>query len=201
MVSGALEAVPQELLVRIPRHGLKEPALASPLGNTYLHTGSALGRQPFREEPRLGWQVRNQHSAGHTPRRVGPVVGRYHLVHQLGRFQVLNALHHETLATHNPSVPDIEHLDGSLEVITGNAEDVNLLVCRTDHLLTLKDPPDARQTVPLACCGLEVQGLGGCLHLFSEAGHNPVGVALEEPDQLTHDLAVGGAVYLADTRP
>src|SRR2546422_668403 len=75
---------------------------------------------------------------------------------------------------------------------------VEVLVAVGHHLLLLDGLVHAGQPVPQPGGPLELEGVGGVPHLALEAADDGPGLALEELDEVGHQVVVVGVVDLAD---
>src|SRR5262249_11492343 len=82
------------------------------------------------------------------------------------------------LAAHDPALADEEDLDGGLQVVLGDADDVEVLVAVGHHLLALDGLAHRGQPVPDPGRQLVLQAVGRGLHLLLEATDHGVGVAV-----------------------
>ena len=78
---------------------------------------------------------------------------------------VLDLVDDEALAPDDPTPPDVEDLHRRLQLVLGEADDIEVLGRVGHHLLALDGPPDGRQAVADAGRPLELEGGGGAAHL------------------------------------
>ena len=94
-----------------------------------------------------------------------------------------------TLAA-NPSAANVEHLHGGLEVIVGERHHVGVGAVAEHHRLLLQRPLQRGDVVPQSCRPLEVELLGGLVHLVFHVARQPVGLTRQEVAEVEHDLSV-----------
>ena len=114
--------------------------------------------------------------------------------------EVLDLVEHEPLASDDSPLADEEHLHRRLQLVVGDADDIEILAAVGDHLLALDRPADRCQPVAHPGRLLELQRVGGLPHLGLEVAHDRVGVAVEEVAQLVDELAVRHLLDLTDAR-
>ena len=107
-----------------------------------------------------------------------------HLAHELAGRHVLHLVEDEALAAHHPAPAHVEDLHRRLQLVAGDADDVEVLGLLGDHRLLLDGLADAGQPVAQAGRPLELQGVGRLPHLPLEPADDGLGVAVEEVDQL-----------------
>ena len=200
VVRGPAQAVPGELLLRVAGDRVQQAALVAPLGHADVDAGVALDGQPLLVDLlRLG-REREQHLLRHAERGFVAV----QLLEDPGGeavvVELLDLVEDEPLPAHDPPPSHVEDLDGRLQVVLCDADDVEVLVAVGHHLLLGDGLLHRRQPVPHAGRPLVLLLVGGGSHLTIEALDDGVGVPVEEVDQLLDQRVVPGVVDLADAR-
>ena len=114
--------------------------------------------------------------------------------------ELLDLVEDEALPADDPPPSHVEDLDGRLQVVLRDADDVEVLVAVGHHLLLGDGLLHRRQPVPHAGRPLVLLLVGGGPHLTVEAPDDGVGVPVEEVDELLDQRVVLGVVDLADAR-
>ena len=122
-------------------------------------------------------------------------------VDQASRREVLDLVEDEAVAPDDTTAADVEDLHRRLELVVGEADDVDVLVAVGDDLLALDRAAHGAEAVAQPGRLLELEVRGRLAHLLVEALDDRRRVAVEELAQLLDELAVGDLVDLADTRP
>ena len=123
---------------------------------------------------------------------------RQHPGDELRTVERFDLVHNEAALAHHPPLAHEEQLDGRLELIVADADDVEVLVPGPGKLLLLDRTPHASQAVPQPRSELELQFRRCLSHALFEIIDNVLGVPLEETDQIPHKPVVGVCVDLAD---
>ena len=161
-IGRAAELVLRECLSRVARHGLHQRSFVAALRYPQRYPAAALSGQPLHEHAAIRGQLRHQDLAGDT-RAVHPTAfGAIRVPGapvELGD-ELLDQLRHAgrsvdgsglvdrpaPFAAH-PSTPDVEHLDGCLEIILREGDDVGIRAVGEDHRLLLQCAAEGVQVV------------------------------------------------------
>ena len=165
------QLVPMERLRRVAGHDLHQPSLRAAGRHRDRDVGAAPVRQPGLEH--LAVRRLGRHE---DPRR--------HLLalhvelaeerrDELRPVEVLDAVDDPALATQHPSASDREHLEGGLQVVLGEADDVEALRLDEDHLLALERPARSLELVAEPRRLLVLLPAGGVGHLLAPAASGP----------------------------
>ena len=199
---GPAQAVAVELLPGVVRHRLEQRPLSPRWGTRIVHPGAAQQRQPLLVQLDVLGLDGHEHLLGHALRRILAVQVLEDPVDQRRRRQLLDLVEDEALAPDDTPAADVEHLHRRLELVVGEADDVEVLVAVGDHLLALDRPPHGGQAVAQARRLLELERPSAASRIsWSRRLTIGVGVAVEEVAQLVDELAVRHLVDLADARP
>ena len=93
-----------------------------------------------------------------------------------------------------------EHLDAGLPALLREAEDIGLVNRLRIDALALGDETHGLDAIPVARRRLEIELLGGLLHLLGKLGLHHLALAIEESFRLLHQFAIGRGLDIADTR-
>ncbi len=113
---------------------------------------------------------------------------------ELGTTDVLHLVDHQTLAAHDPPLPDHEDLHRRLERVLDHADGVVVLLLGVHHLLPLDRLAHGDDLVAEAGRPLELQLVAGLVHLLVETVEDGRRLAVEEVDELGDErhVLVGG---------
>ena len=200
VVAGPAQAVPHELLPRVPGDRLVQRPLVAALRHPHLDPAAAQVAQPLLVRRQVVRLHRDQHLLGHARRWLVAIQGLENAVHQPTRRQRLHLVEDEPLAADHPSLAHEEHLDGDLQLVIGDADDVDVLAALGHHLLLLDRLAHGDEAVAHPGGALELQRLRCRGHLPFQAADDLVRVAVEEVAQLLHQLPVGHLLDLAHAR-
>jgi hypothetical protein len=124
-VTGPGELVPRQRLLGVLTHGLHERALVAALRHPHLDRGSAVRREPCRHPVRVARQHRDEHFLGDRFGRLVAVDLLQQVLDQAALRLRAPVDDPPALATHAPA-PDVEDLDGRLELVLGQGKDVGV---------------------------------------------------------------------------
>ena len=150
-----------------PGHRLLQGPLGPPLGARRRRPGPRASSRASCSS-----RSRSAGSSGTSTRRGtsvpdGAVDLRQHLQHELGRAQVLHLLGHEAPVPDHPAPAHVEDLHRRLQRVLGDADHVEVLGPLGHHLLGLGRLAGHDDAVAQAGGPLELEVLGGLLHLGS----------------------------------
>ena len=194
------QPVARELLLGVARHRLVQVAFVAALRHPDLDPRAAFVREPLLVHRTVLRVDRDEHLLRHTEGRLVAVQGLQDAVDQAPRREVLHLVEHEALAPDDATLADVEDLDGGLELVVGETDDVDVLAALGHHLLLLDRPLHGGEAVAIAGRLLVLQFRRGVLHLPLQAGDDLVGVAIEELAELVDEGVVARLVDLADAR-
>ena len=215
-VTGPLELVLGQGVLRVAVHRFGQRPFVTPLGNPQRHP-----RAPQLGQPRLELVGGlGQHRHEHLPRdRVGhvvsPAVGssaqRRLVAVELGEklldqilqrgFAGLTGLFDDPAAlTTHPPAADVEDLHRSLQLIVGEGDDVGVGAVAEDHRLFLQRAAHRRDVVAQPRSALEIEVDRCVVHLLLHLADQLVGLAGQEVAEITDDAAVLLGADPADAR-
>ena len=200
MIAGATKAVSHELFLGVARHRLVQVAFVAAHRHTNLHPRSAHQRQPLLvgfEVLGLDW---HQHLLWHAERRLVAVQLLEYSIDQPAGADVFDLVDHESLATDDASLANVEDLHSGLEVVVSEADDVDVFAALGNHLLLLDRPAHRNQPVTHTRGALVLHRRGRRLHLGIEPLDDRVGVTFEEVAQLADQLPICDLADLTHAR-
>ena len=119
----------------------------------------------------------------------------------LARFARLAGLFDDPAAlAANPATAHVEHLHGRFQVVVGESDHVCVGAVAEHHGLLLHRPLHRGDVVPQPGCPLEVQHLGGLVHLIFHVTDQPVGLTRQEVAEVFDDLPVFFGGHPSDAR-
>ena len=117
---------------------------------------------------------------------------------QVGRLPFLDAVRDPAALTADPAATDVEDLDGDLERVLRQRDDVGVGAVAEHHGLLLERLLDRPEVVAQPRGLLEVERLGGGVHLGTDAANEGVGVAGHEVAEVVDDVTVVVGADAAD---
>jgi hypothetical protein len=194
-VARASRAVQRERLLGVLAHRLGELALVPALGHADAHARATQPREPRRDLVRLGRQDRHEDLARDRARGVGVLRRRtvdllQEVLDELGVARVLDLLDDPAPLTTDAPTAHVEHLDGRLELVTHETEDVGVRPVPEHDGVLLGRTLESRDVVAQARRGLEVELLGRGLHPRGEVAHEARGVPGHEVAEVLGERAV-----------
>ena len=179
--------------------GLGERALVTALRRPELDPRPPQPREPLGQRRDLGGQLRDQDLLGH--RLVGVVRGlrqRRLLAVELGEEPLdevrgvgrLDLVDHPAALAANPAAAHVEDLDGGLQLVIGERDDIGVGAVAEHHGLLLHGPAQRADVVAQPGGPLELQVVGRLRHPPLQLPDEVVGAAGEEVAEVLDDLAV-----------
>ena len=206
--------VQRQRLQGVTRDGLQQRLLVTAARYPQVDRAAAAGRQPLRDGRVLGWQLRDQHLAGHAAAlglggaRLG--VGRVHrglavdlaeeVLDQFPGRYILDLFQHPAALAADPAVADVEDLHGRLELILGQRDDVAVGTVTEHHGLLLQRPLQRAHVIPQPGGPLELLRRRGLPHLRLDPADITRGLARHEVAEVLRELAVLGRAHPVDAR-
>ena len=177
--------------------GLLEVALVAAL----RHPDGDLAAPPLAEQllehAVVRRQRRDQHLAG-DGLGLAAVELEQEVLNELGRAALVGAVGHPPTLSADPATPDVEDLDRDLEGVLGERDHVGVGAVAQHHRLLLQRLGEGAEVVAQARRLLEVERLGGGVHLPLDAPGERGGVAGHEVAEVVDDLAVLLGRHVAD---
>ena len=128
VIARALQPRPLKVFTRVDLDGLEQILLRTSRWNTYFHRSSRPRRQPCREFLAGCRHVRGQ-DEGRNPQRwivlIQPFDDAFHQSLGAG---LLHLVHDMGVASHDPSVTNVEELHGGLQFIVDDADKIEVFV-------------------------------------------------------------------------
>ena len=147
VVGRSLEAMALEHLAGILLHGVHQVPLRSPLGKADLDGSTpSPGEEVFHRLASRRFH-RHEDRPGNTGRWIGVEVDE-DPAQQFGIGQILDPFEQAGLAADHLATPDMEHLDGGLQLIAEPRHDVEILGTVQLHLPNGIGRPDGGELVP-----------------------------------------------------
>ena len=149
-VTGATGLVEFERVLRVFPDGGQERCLVSALGHPDIHPGTAQSAEPLREFRRVAGFGGHEDLPGQPALHAGLVT--VDLLQQVfDEFRgggVLDFFHDPAALAPDPAAADVEDLDGGLELVFVQGEDVGVRALREDHGVAFEDLLQGHDVVP-----------------------------------------------------
>ncbi len=194
-VRGALGLVHHQRLAGVAGHGLLEALLVAALRHPYADPAPPDVAQQLLDRLVVGGQPRDQDLARDVVAVGAAVQLEQEVLDQLGRAALLHAVGHPAALAADPAAAHVEDLDRDLERVLGEGDHVGGGPVAEDHRLLLERLLHRTEVVAQPRRALEVERLGGGVHLGAHALDERPRVAADEVAEVVDDRAV---VLLAD---
>jgi hypothetical protein len=198
--------VPGERLLGVALHGLHEVPLVSALGHPERHLAATEFLEQLGVDVGVVRELGDEHLAGHRLPRLAEarllvdaaVDLEQELLDQLAGGDGLDLVDDPAALAADPPAAHVEDLDGGLQLVLGEGDDVGVRAVTEDDGLLLQRPPQRAEVVaePGGLLELQVFRRGG--HLTLEAPDHRLGLAGHEVAEVVDDLPVLLGVDPAD---
>ncbi len=189
-VAGAADLVLRQGLLGVALDGLHQRLLVAALGHAHLDAGAALLGQQLGDGLGVGRQVRDEHLAGH---RVGAGLAvhlQQELLDQLAGRALLDLVDDPAALAADASAAYVEDLDGGLQRIFGQGDDVGVGALPEHDRLLLQRPLQRLDVVAQPGRPLVFLLGGGLAHLLLQPLDEAGGVAGHEVAEVFGQVAV-----------
>ncbi len=198
-VTRPLGLVQRQRLLRVGGHGLLQGALVAALRHPHPH----LAAPQLAEQLLEGRRVRRQLGHQDLARQEVGVAGvelEQEVLDEVGGAAVGDAVGHPAPLAPDPAAAHVEDLDGDLERVLGQRDDVGVGAVAEHDRLLLQRPLQRAEVVAQPGRALEVLGVAGLVHLALDALDERTGLAGHEVAEVVDDLAVLVGRHVADAR-